>query len=98
MGITVKSNVFNKRMKNTKKVPYEVMAEALPLLISKTPRGSSGHARSNTTLSSNKLSIESNYPYAEVLDSGSSQQAPNGFTQPTIEQLPRIVDKYIKRV
>jgi hypothetical protein len=98
MGVSVNTKVFNKRMKNALKVPYQTMADALPVLISNTPRGSSGYARSQTKLSSNKLSIESNYPYAEALDSGSSKQAPRGFTTPTIEQLPRIVNKNIRKV
>ena len=98
MGVSVNTKVFKKRMKNALKVPYQTMADALPVLISNTPRGSSGHARSQTKLSSNKLSIDSDYPYAEALDSGSSSQAPNGFTKPTIQQLPRIVNKNIKKV
>ena len=100
MGVSIKINskVFDKRMKKALQVPYQTMADALPILISNTPRGSSGYARSQTTLSSNKLSIESNYPYAEALDSGSSKQAPDGFTKPTIQQLPRIVNKYIRKV
>jgi hypothetical protein len=98
MGVSVNTKVFKKRMKNALKVPYQTMADALPVLISNTPQGSSGYARSQTRLSLNKLSIDSDYPYAEALDSGSSKQAPNGFTKPTIQQLPRIVDKHIKRV
>ena len=98
MGVKINSRIFQKRMKSALKVPYQTMADALPVLISNTPRGSSGYARSQTKLSSNKLSIDSDYPYAEALDNGSSKQAPQGFTKPTIEQLPRIVDKYIKRV
>ena len=98
MGVKINSRVFEKRMKKALKVPYQTMADALPILISNTPQGSSGHARLNTRLSLNKLSIDSDYPYAEALDSGSSKQAPNGFTKPTIEQLPRIVDKHIKRI
>ena len=98
VGIKIDSKVFDKRMKKALQVPYETMADALPVLISYTPQGSSGYARSQTKLSSNKLSIESNYPYAEALDSGSSKQAPRGFTTPTIEQLPRIVNKNIRKV
>jgi len=98
MKVKINSAIFNKRMKKAYKVPYQTMADALPFLISMTPGGSSGYARSNTKLSSNKLSIDSDYPYAEVLDNGSSKQAPNGFTKPTIQQLPRIVNKYIRKV
>ena len=98
MGVKINSRVFENRMKKALKVPYQTMADALPVLISNTPQGSSGYARSQTRLSPNKLSIDSDYPYAEALDSGSSKQAPNGFTKPTIQQLPRIVDKHIKRV
>lgn len=98
MGVKINSRVFENRMKKALKVPYQTMADALPVLIYNTPQGSSGDARLNTRLSPNKLSIDSDYPYAEALDSGSSKQAPNGFTKPTIEQLPRIVDKHIKRI
>jgi hypothetical protein len=40
----------------------------------------SGNARRRTTLRNN--AIEADYPYAERLDSGWSQQAPQGMTRP----------------
>lgn len=42
-----------------------------------------GNARSKTELQGNE--IQGNYPYANRLNTGWSQQAPQGMTDPTIE-------------
>lgn len=50
-----------------------------------------GNARRNTNLMGNQ--IDANYPYALPLNQGSSRQAPEGMTVPTIEA----IRKYIAR-
>ncbi len=44
-----------------------------------------GNARRKTVLKGNE--IQANYPYAKRLEEGYSSQAPDGMTEPTIEQI-----------
>jgi len=69
-----------------------------------TPRGKSGRAKNSTRLNNNR--IEASYPYASVLDAGrgfrdgqmrGSTQAPDGMTRPTIKEVDRLVQQYIKK-
>jgi len=91
----IDSRVFNKRMGKLKQVPDQLLKNAETELKANTPI-QSGNARNKTKLRGNK--IRSNYPYAGRLDSGWSKQAPNGFTEPTIEFMDKNVDKLIKRI
>jgi len=91
----IDSKVFNKRMKLLEKVPDQLLKNAESELKAQTPIRS-GNARNKTKLRGDK--IRSNYPYAGVLDAGSSRQAPDGFTKPTIEFMGKNVDKLIKRI
>lgn len=50
-----------------------------------------GNARRNTRLKGDE--IQANYPYAGMLDSGSSRQAPDGMTIPT----EKFIQEYIKK-
>lgn len=50
-----------------------------------------GNARRNTRLKGDE--IQANYPYAGMLDSGSSRQAPDGMTKPT----EKFIQEYIKK-
>lgn len=50
-----------------------------------------GNARRKTKLQGNE--IQANYPYAKRLEEGWSSQAPDGMTEPTIEE----VRKYVKQ-
>lgn len=50
-----------------------------------------GNARRSTKLRNND--IEANYPYAKRLEEGYSSQAPNGMTEPTIEEVRDYVYK-----
>lgn len=49
----------------------------------------SGNARRSTVQSGNEISA--NYPYAQRLEEGYSDQAPKGMTEPTIEAVRRYV-------
>jgi hypothetical protein len=50
-----------------------------------------GNAKSNTDLRNNR--IEADYPYAQRLDEGWSNQAPNGMTDPTIKYVKDYINK-----
>jgi hypothetical protein len=80
---------------NMEDLPEDAMAEAYPYLKKQTPIRS-GNARRSTRLRGTK--IHSDYGYAGRLNEGWSKQAPKGFTDPTIDQLDKIVDKLTKRV
>lgn len=54
-----------------------------------------GQARRRTRLTGNR--IVADYPYAQRLDQGYSDQAPDGMTQPTIEYVEQLVDQIIRR-
>jgi|TARA_R110002153_G_scaffold118685_1_gene263451 hypothetical protein len=72
-----------------------VIKQAYPYLKAQTPI-QTGNARRNTNKRSNK--IISNYHYASDLDAGKSRQAPRGFTEPTIEEMQRIVTSEIRKL
>lgn len=56
----------------------------------------SGNARQNTHLQGNRIFAD--YPYAERLDQGYSNQAPDGMTQPTQEFLEQLVNKTVRDI
>jgi hypothetical protein len=95
MGIKVDSTVFARRMKKLSGLPSYLIKDALRTKKENTPVRS-GYARDHTTIQGNK--IVSNYAYAGALDSGSSRQAPKGFTEPTIEQLNKDTTKFVRKV
>ena len=95
MSIKVNAKVFNKRMKKLAGLPSYLIDEALDLTKQNTPVAS-GNARNNTVKKSN--SIVSNYAYAGRLDSGYSSQAPQGFTKPTIAQLQKEANTYVRKI
>jgi|DEB0MinimDraft_12_1074336.scaffolds.fasta_scaffold02350_7 hypothetical protein len=75
---------------------FDVIPEqAYKYFVSVTPKRS-GNARKKTTLKSGE-SIQANYPYAVPLNSGSSKQAPDGMTKPTLEYIKRLGDKAIRK-
>jgi len=91
----VDARIFNKRMKELSKLPEHLLDEALDFMKENTP-ADSGYARRNTKRKGSQ--IVSDYPYAGRLDEGYSRQAPNGFTEPTIEQLRKETDKFVRKV
>lgn len=54
----------------------------------------SGNARRNTRLIGNE--IRADYPYATKLDEGSSQQSPDGMSEPTIEHIRKLAARAMK--
>lgn len=93
----VNTKIFDARIEELQEMPEDAMKKALPVTKSNTPiRG--GNARRNTKLSSNGLTINSNYGYAGPLDDGYSKQSPKGFTEPTIKSLRNIVSKLAGKI
>jgi len=96
MEIKVKTADVDKLFSQLGKIPKSVHNDAYFFLKRKTPKRS-GNAR-NKTRKESGLRIGSRYPYAEKLDEGWSRQAPNGFTDPTIDEMVKIVDKEIRKI
>ncbi len=69
------SKLLKKQKAELKKLPKAAIAEYKALTPIRT-----GNARRRTTLHGDV--IEANYPYAERLDEGYSNQAPEGLTKP----------------
>ena len=95
MKITINDRQFKTLIENLDELPISVMKTLYPYYRNKTPIRS-GNARNRTKL--NKNTINSKYGYAGRLDEGWSKQAPDGFTEPSIKQLDRLIRNYIKRV
>ena len=93
--ITIKDSRFNNLMKDLEEMPISVMKTLYPYYVNSTPIRS-GNARNRTKL--NKTTISSKYAYAGRLDEGWSTQAPKGFTEPSIDQLEKLINNYVKRV
>tara|TARA_B110000459_G_C16275680_1_gene344019 strand:+ start:345 stop:629 length:285 start_codon:yes stop_codon:yes gene_type:complete len=91
----INSTIFRRRMAKLAKVPDQLLKDAYTELKANTPIRS-GNARNKTKVRGDK--IRSNYSYAGSLDAGSSPQAPDGFTKPTIEYMRKDIDKLIKRI
>jgi len=64
--------------------------------ITPVARSGGGNARNSTKLVGK--TIKAGYPYAGYLDDGSSKQAPRGMTEPTIEEIERLIDKEITKL
>ncbi len=71
----------------------ELAKKAYKFFRSTTPI-KTGNARRRTKLSGSQILAQ--YPYAGPLDQGSSKQAPDGMTQPTIDFLKKEIDKLPK--
>ena len=91
----VDARIFDKRMKELQKLPEHLLEEALEFMKENTP-SQSNHARDNTVRRGNKIIAD--YPYAGRLDEGYSQQAPRGFTKPTIEQLQKEANDFVRKI
>ena len=75
--------------KELKQLPAEVHKEFV-----KTTPIRSGNARRKTKLQGN--TINADYPYAEKLDKGSSQQAPQGMTKPVEQFMKKRINQILK--
>lgn len=96
MGIRINDREFKSLLKDLSKMPKGVVKEALPKAKRHTPIDK-GNARSKTRVEQG-TTIASRYPYAERLDTGWSKQAPNGFTDPTIDDMDKIVEQKVRKL
>lgn len=93
--ITINDDIFQKRMKKLDIIPELSMKNAYIFLRNKTPI-QSGNARNKTKR--NNLTIKSDYPYADRLDTGWSKQAPKGFTGPTQDYLDTFIQTQVGKI
>lgn len=85
---------LSKHIADLKKLKATIAPQMYKDFIEETPVGS-GHARRNTRLQQN--SIIADYPYAAILDSGASKQAPEGMTKPTLIKMNDHVTDFFRR-
>lgn len=97
MLIKINDNEVMRLFKDMEDIPRDSMRQTFRFYKKETPIRS-GNARNKTKLSGGGLTIKSAYPYAGRLDEGWSQQAPDGFTEPSIDKLDQIIDAQIRRI
>lgn len=86
---------FFKKTNRLEKMPNYVVKKSLKAMKNATPVAG-GNARNKTRLATNNR-LKADYPYAGVLDAGYSRQAPDGFTNPTIEYMDDLIADYVER-
>lgn len=94
-AIKVDNSKFKKRLEKLDEVPELSMKNGHIFLRNKTPIRS-GNARNKTKRKD--LIIRSNYSYAGRLDEGYSEQAPEGFTEPTINYLEQFIETQVGKI
>lgn len=91
-----KQDIRNLQKDITKAIDL-TMADTYKFYINETPKRS-GNARNNTKFNKRTNTISSNYDYSNKLDSGSSRQAPKGFTKPSLDYLEDKLTREFKRI
>lgn len=86
--IKVNTTQFEKQIEKIDRELQAVSRQAHNFFVSITPINK-GNARRRTRLVNGN--IEANYAYAEHLDEGSSKQAPQGMTEPTIKHIEKVL-------
>lgn len=97
MGIRIDDKEVRAMFEELSDVPEFVMEKTYPYLKSRTPI-QSGNARQNTRLEKDKSVIGARYPYADRLNTGWSQQAPQGFTEPSIKEMDSLISDQIRKL
>ena len=94
MKIKRLTNRISPNLTRKQKALQLIAKDAHKKFVEETPVRS-GNARRNTTLTqtASKSSINANYDYAKKLDQGSSKQAPDGMSDPTIDFIKQQVRK-----
>jgi len=93
MKITVVRDQITPDLQELTRDLQRIPEDAFKIFRSHTPIRS-GAARRNTTLKGS--TIDANYAYATALDGGSSNQAPDGMTKPTLDLVRRRLDRLFK--
>lgn len=96
MGIkfTIDNKGILNDLNNLAKIPDQLLKETGDYFKSVTPI-KTGNARRNTNRSGNVITAD--YVYANQLDNGSSQQAPNGMIEPTIVFIDRRLKQLVEK-
>lgn len=81
---------INKIVKDLQNLPRD----AFRFWIQTTPK-QTGNARNKTRLTGD--TIRADYPYAKVLDKGSSKQAPQGMSKPTERFIKNEIKKRLRK-
>ena len=92
----IDSSEVKRLLEQLELVPEKLMKDAESEFRKNTPV-QSGNARSKTRLK-NKTTILADYGYAHRLNTGWSNQAPGGMTDPTIDYMERQVDRLLGRI
>jgi len=87
------ANKLTQRIDNIKQSMERLPQEAFQYFVSVTPRDK-GNARSKTRLRG--TTIVADYPYAQRLNNGWSDQAPDGMTKPTQDFIARRLEQIAK--
>ena len=95
-NIKVNTRDFEQLLGQLDDLPGKVMKKAEPDMVRNTPIRS-GNARRNTKRRGD-TKIVANYGYAGRLDDGWSRQAPDGFTDPTIDFIEDEVSRQVGRI
>jgi hypothetical protein len=97
--VDVKVNIHiepkRQALKNQIKAVEKLPGKALQYFKAQTPIDT-GRARRSTKLE-DKKTIHADYPYAQKLDDGHSQQAPQGMTKPTEKWVREQFKKIFKK-
>jgi hypothetical protein len=93
MKIKVDTRQFTNRMNLQKQLADQVMKNAYNFFVNETPEDT-GNAKRHTYLKG--TTIVADYPYAERLDTGWSNQSPDGMTKPTEEFIIREINRLTK--
>lgn len=94
MTIKKTSDRMTSSLNNIQRQLPRVVQQSYKFFVSITPKDS-GNARRKTKLKGNV--IEARYPYARVLDKGSSKQAPRGMVEPTIKFFERLLRRIMRK-
>ena len=91
----VDTKQFEQLIKELEQLAPATMKEAGAYFKSITPIDT-GNARRKT--STRKQTISADYGYAGKLDEGYSRQAPQGMSDPTIDQIEKIINSKVGRL
>ena len=94
MAIKLVSNNLTPSINRIVKDLQDLPRDAYNFWLQTTPK-QSGNARNKTKLAGQ--TIRADYPYAQVLDKGSSKQAPQGMSKPTERFIKNEIKKRLRK-
>ena len=95
MRITANLRSTDKMFDSAADIADQLVRDGYDFFVRETPRRT-GRARSSTKLQGNKINAD--YPYAERLDQGASNQAPRGMVEPTQEYWAKRLDDLTRKI